>query len=969
MSPQITRARGCPTHAPSLVARTCSFLARVTLSFRLLGPFEVAAGEDLLPLGGPKQRRLLAVLALAVGRPVPVDALVEAVWDDDAPSSALATVQAYVSRLRGTLAARCGRPPGEVVRAGAGGYALADDDVDVDVVRFEALTTAGLRALREHDPRGAVPPLREAAALWRGPLLADLQLSGRLADERKRWAVRREASLDALYDAELACGRAADVLAELQQRVAAAPVRELPYQHLIVALDRCGRQADALTAYAEVRRVLRDELGVEPGRELRRLHQQLLSRASSDDGRRGRVPVPRNPLVGREHDVAAVDRGLRRSRLVTVTGPAGAGKTRLAVEVARSWEEELPDGAAMVELAPARDSADVARAVARALGVLEQPERDLATSVGQALSGQSLLLVLDNCEHVTDACADLVTALTRGAPGVRVLATSQEPLRVDEELVHRLTPLAVPAEGAAVDAVRCAPAVELFAARARQAQPGFAVCAANRDAVARVCRELDGLPLALELAAATLRAVDVADVAARLPDRFALLSRGPRSGPARHRSLEAAVTWGYDLLTPAERDFFVQLSVFAGGFTLDTAEQVCRVDGADGSAPALLTGLVDKSFVQADPGHGRYALLETLRLHGTLELERAGGADEVRARHARAVLALCGAAAPELRGPSQLATVLRLDAERDNVAAALRWAIDRGDAEVGLGIVATIWWYWWRNGHIPEGAQWAGAVLDRFRGPSPLRAAALVGASHLWWKLGRFDTAEGACDEALDLLAHEPATPLSSAARGVLAMVVRDRGDLPAAASRLHEVLGEYVAAGELWGEAATLNMLVSVDRDSADLDVAAARLRRSTELFDALGDQWGQAWSAWLSGRVATRRGDLDVAAERLHTSLVLASELRHGFGVVLGLAGLAGVAAARGDHVVAARLLGATDALEHAMGFPVRAIEKEDSAHDVAVTSRALGPDAYREHWSQGTRLTPEAAAAEGLVAGAPG
>jgi predicted ATPase/DNA-binding SARP family transcriptional activator len=930
----------------------------MTLLFRLLGPIEVVAEATCLPLGGPRQRRLLAVLAFNCGRHVPMPALIEAVWDGAPPASAGATVQSYISRLRGVLTPHAGPA---ALTAAAGGYVLTPD-VEVDVSRFEQLRSAGLDALERGDAAEAAVRLRNALSLYRGPLAADLACNGWLELHRHRLAAARAAAEDALYDAEIRAGNATRVVPELQERVVADPLREVPQRQLIAALEACGRQTEALTAYAAARSALRDALGVEPSEQLQALHRSLLAQPDGHP-RHHRPAVSRgsSPLLGREEDLRAVRAALARSAIVTITGPAGAGKTRLALEVAHAVE--LAGGSAFVELAAAENGGDVARAVARALGVLEQPHVDLATSIGEVMSRREALLVLDNCEHVADACADLVTALRTAAPDVQMLVTSQQSLRVDAEVVYALLPLAVPPPGSSLDVIHAAPAVRLFEQHASAVQPGFSVGADNAAVVAQICRDLDGLPLALELAAATVRAVDVTDLAARLPDRFAVLSRGARSSPSRHRSLAAAVSWGYYLLDMAERDAFAQLSVFAGGFTLDGAEQVVRVAGRDGTGDVLdlLTGLVDKSFVRADLDRRRYSLLETLRIHGAARLQEQDGQHETRTRHAQAVLRLCQTAASELRGPHQLGWVGRLDDERDNVAAALRWALESRDAEVGLGIVATLWSYWWRNGHIPEGAQWARQVLNAVGGPAELRAAALVGTSHLAWKLGEFAWVEQACADALDLLGPVGAqTPLAAAARGVSAMVLRDRGDIAGARRLLDQVLQEYVALGERWGEAATLNMLVSVDRDSSDLDLAAARLERSARMFDALGDLWGQAWSAWLTGRVSTRRGDLPLAAERLAHSVVLARELRHGFGVVLGLAGLAGVAAASGDAAGAARLLGATDALEHAMGFPVRVIEREDSARDVAVTRAALGDRLFQQYWGEGYLLTPDQALA---------
>lgn len=931
----------------------------MTLDFRLLGPFEVLVAQSPLALGGRKQRRLLGQLALHAGATVSVDDLVDAVWEDDAPATAGPTLQAYVSRIRGLLAPYV--EGDAIVSARSGGYRLHVPSEWIDVHRFEQLAARGRQALAGGDADRARDLLREAAEHWRGRLLCDVGVAGPLRADSHRLDVAYESVLDALFDAELACGRHHDVLPALRGRAAAHPLSERPHLQLMRALDHCGEQAEALRAYAGFRRALREELGVEPGTELQALHQRLL--AARTAGRRpGNLPGALNSLVGREGDLADLERLVRAYRLVTLTGPGGSGKTRLAFELARSLADDARDGTWVVEFAGTSEPGDVAQTVAKALNVLEQPGRDLAETIGDAIADRELLLVFDNCEHLATACAELVTVLLRAAPSVTILATSHEPLGIDGEHVHRLAPLAVPRADASRAELTSAPSVELFLQRAQAARRDFTISHDNEAAVRQVCRELDGLPLALELAAATLSAVDIEEVARRLPDRFALLSRGPRSAPARHRSLHAAVDWGYELLGADERDMFHQLSVFAGGFTVEAAERVCVV-----KAPVLhvLATLVDKSFVQFDPDRGRYRLLETLRLHGADKLAGSGEEDAVRRRHAEHLLELTGRAAGELRGPDQLSWVDRLDEESDGIAAALRWSLDAGADDIALGLVANLWWYWWRNGHIPEGARWARQVLSRCSRPPELRAAALVGTAHLAWKLGEFDECDQVCAEALTLVSSESLPgPLAPAARGVLAMVARDKGDLERASALLEDVLGDYVSSGERWGEAATLNMIVSVDRDASDLAHASALLERSSRLFAELGDQWGVAWSAWLTGRVETRRGvDLELAASQLRHSIVLADELRHRFGVVLGLAGLAGVAAARGDHVQAARMLGATDALEQAMGVPVRAIERVDSARDIAATRTALGPAVYQEHWMAGCRLGPEAALGEAL------
>ncbi|KAB2348418.1 BTAD domain-containing putative transcriptional regulator [Actinomadura rudentiformis] len=920
------------------------------MRFGVLGPLAVwtAAGHPVT-VPGAKVRALLADLLLQDGRAVSPDRLIDDLWGNEPLRNPAGALQVKVSQLRKAL--EDAEPGGrKLVVSGAAGYLLRVDENAVDATRFAALLA---RARATPDPRLKADLLTDALALWRGAALADLAdeefvRAGVASLEEQRLTAEEERA-----EARLAIGgEHGPLAAELGDLVTRHPLRERLRAAYMRALYGAGRQSEALETYAELRDRLRDELGLDPGPGIAALHQAILEQrpdlnaapmqlaaaaptaaaptagpatagppteSNSSPGPRTNLPAAFSELVGRDEAVAEVRALLDAGRLVTLIGPGGVGKTRLALESAARLVDEQPDGVWVVELAgldgtsPSMD--DVAEAVAAALGIrddaapgLPQASRPIEPSgrLAEALRDRALLLVLDNCEHVIDPVAHLSELLLRAAPGVRILATSQEPLGLAGEVVQAVPPLELPHSPAEAEpaALLRFSAVRLFVARATAASPGFELGGDNARAVAAICRRLDGVPLALELAATRVRALGVHELAERLDDRFRVLAAGRRrGGPARQQTLRAMIDWSWELLSEPERVVLRRLAVHLEGCTLEAAEEVCGEE----DVLEVLARLVDRSMVvMADGGRGgpRYRLLESVSAYALERLAEAGEIDRVKLRHVHYYTALAERAEARLRGPEQRRWLQRLDAEHANLRGALDEAVRDGQADVALRLVNALAWYWFVRGRIGEGRR----ALER----------AL--------SLGAEDTAGHALAEAwrtgLDLLgrrgsgAVEPiravpgsydriADPGSRArAEWFLSEVLLGAGEVSTSALLVGRALPVFRRLDDRWGEAAALATTANLALVSGDIAGLERAGSESLSVFRDLGERWGQARATELLGKHAEITGDHTRAADLLRNGLRLAEELGLRLQVSLLTSGLGRLALLAEDYAESERL-----------------------------------------------------------------
>ncbi|GAA3792912.1 BTAD domain-containing putative transcriptional regulator [Sphaerisporangium flaviroseum] len=674
------------------------------MQFGILGPLEVRTEEgEPVSVGGPRPRALLALLLLDAGRLVGLDRLIDGQYGDRPPAGAANAIQAQVSRLRRNL-------PADLIEFHGGGYRLAADPEDVDAFRFERLAREGRKLLAVGHHECAASALKDALALWRGPALADVADAPFAPPHAAHLEEVRLAAREDLVEAELALPEGTSI-AELGRLVAANPLRERLRGQLMRALHASGQQAAALTVFEETRRLLADELGADPSPELAALHLAILRGAETRrQAARHRLPAQLTSFVGREAELDRISQ-LRDARLVTLTGPGGTGKTRLAIEAAR----RRGDDSCFVDLSPLDDGGQIPLAVLGALGLreagLQSPVLDRPDPLDRlvaALAGRRLLLILDNCEHLIAPAAALARRLLGACPRLAILTTSREPLGLTGEMLVPLSPLAVPPPGTDHDDALAYPAVRLFADRAAAVRPGLT----TRPEWAEICVALDGLPLAIELAAARLRTFTAQEIAARLDEhgRFTLLSRGDRTAAARHQTLRAVVDWSWSLLSPEEQTLARRFSVLSGSSSLEAVERICGTG-------EVLADLVDKSLIEANGG--RYRMLDTIRLFCAERLAEAGEQERARDAHAAYFLDLAERADPWLRRAEQLEWLARLSADHGNLQAATRHAV-QNDPETGLRLIAALAAYWWLSGRRGQATSSAIRLLERFGAEPPL---------------------------------------------------------------------------------------------------------------------------------------------------------------------------------------------------------------------------------------------------------
>jgi len=1016
---------------------------------RVLGPVEVVLADGHSHrVVGQRPATVLLTLALAGRATVSAERLVREVWGEQAPPTAVESLQSHLSRLRRTLEPeRVAHAPSTVLLRAASGYRLAPETV-VDARVFEERVTSAREQLARGRARPAARQLREALELWRGEAGEGLELTATNRAEVRRLEELRLAALETRCEAALELGEHADVAIELEALVARHPVREHLHALLMLALYRSGRQAEALATYRRARAQLVEALGVEPSRALTALHDRILGhdpaldppvaglRAPGEGARGsrggdavrgataqaqvagdavqgvtaqapvpgaaavlGNLPAPLVELIGRDEQRRAIAAALGPHRLVTLTGAGGCGKTQLALAVAHRVADSYPDGAWWVDLQAWDEPEHVAGAIAQQLGVDEVPEAALADALTARLEQRHALLVLDNCEHVIDGCAVVVRELLLRCPALHVLTTSRQPLDLEGERVWRVPSLGVPAADADLAGVEASESGQLLLRRGSAARPDLQATEEDASALATICRELDGIPLALELAAARLRVLSIEELAARLDDRFQVLRSSRRGGPSRHRTLEAAIGWSFELLEPAAQRLLSRLTIFRSGPSLEAIEVVC----ADASLPrtavlGLLEDLVDRSLVITVPravGPVSHDMLQSIRSFAAQRLEPAE-AHALRARHATWYAELAGRAGERLTGAEQVRWLNRLHDEHDDLRSALEWSLQHDRLDLAAQVCAGVWWFWLQFGHAREGADWLERVLALHAAePGPGSAAEQAphalelsyAAGRLWSAIGdraraRDHLERGAAlarrsDDACALALCEarllqleqdtgPATATGPTqppgASGPTQPPDADRAVQRSHADRAAELWHRHAGCDDTWVSAVLAEVAGHLAVAAGDLDAAAAAFHRSEQQHLAVEDRWSACLArlgrAWVARRQRRWVLSLQLHLENLEATRALTRSAYDFIGLARDLRGVAAAASALGSHAEAARLYGASENLRSLADVALAPDERQEIEVMLGEAREALGTRTAEEEQIMGWALSPVAA-----------
>jgi predicted ATPase/DNA-binding SARP family transcriptional activator/DNA-binding CsgD family transcriptional regulator len=972
----------------------------------LLDGFGVSVGSRSIARGAWRLRKsaaLIKLLALAPGHRMHREQAMDLLWPDSGRRSASNNLRSVLYAARKVLDPNMG-----FLYLASEGKALAlcpEVDLWVDVDAFEvALATAR----RTREPAA----YRAALGLYAGELLPD----DRYEDwaENRRRELRRaflsaQIELSGLYEERGEYERGFELL---QEFLAEEPADEEAHVRSMRLYAYSGRRQEALSCYEQFSRILAEQFGTEPGAATRRLRDEIAagefpSRPPSPAGSpRGDVPdpgghnlpEPRTSLVGRGREILEVKRALSSTRLLTLTGAGGAGKTRLALEVARDLAGVYPDGVWLIELASLSEPGLVVQEVARTLGLEEQPGRPLLESLLRALADKEMLVLLDNCEHLTGAVARLSGALLDSCPETRVLATSRERLGAEGESTWPVPSLSVPGEAFTVEDLEGYESVKLFVDRACGAHPGFRLTPENARAVAEVCIGLEGIPLAIELAAARIGMLSAGQISERLGRSLDLLTRG-RAAVRRHRTLRATLDWSYGLLGGPERTLFGRLSAFAGGFTLEAAESVGGLGRVEEKQiMELLTNLVEKSLVVAEESWergARFRLLEPVRQYASEKLGEGGEADDIRRRHARFFLNLAEEAEPGLRGPRQVEWLNRLEQEHDNFRAVLSWS---PEGDLGARLAGALSLFWYTRGYLSEGRSYLEAVVGDHSVQGIARAKALDGLGWIAEPQGDYERARQAYEESLGLYRRGGDTRGVANALGDLGSLALDRGDYERATSLLEESLALYRELGESEGLIGILDSLGVLASATGDSGRSAAYFREALVLSRGAGNVRRTAVSLGNFGVTTLVHGDPEQAAPLLEESLDLFREIGDGQNIAIGLVHAALAALAGGDHGrvrvlveeglgllrkagdrqhfadcleimagsagagglarKAARLWGAAGALREEIGVPLQPENRTVLAPYLAAARAGLGATAWQTALAEGRAMSPDRA-----------
>lgn len=888
-----------------------------------------------------------------------MDRLVDDLWPGDVPDSARHTLHVHLSMLRSALG-----PDRERLARHGSGYRFEIGLDELDATLFLQLVTDGRAALNRGDAEGARSLLQEALGLWRGPVLADIAGESFVHAEATRLGEIKLVALELGVDADLELGNH-DVLVEgLLNLVDLHPFRERFWEQLMLALYRCGRQAEALRVFQEARTQLVEELGIEPGPALRRLEERILNQDPgldlTDSSRLGAaadtLPHLRTSFIGRERELDLGRGLLADSRLLTLTGPPGSGKTRMAIQLATEHLSAFPDGVFFVALAAVGDVHLVDTTIAKTLGLRDVPDEAPIDGLKGYLRDRRALLVLDNFEQILEA-APLVGDLLDTAPDLTILVTSRSPLELSGEQEFPIAPLTVPAIGETLtlDNVNDYDAVALFLARSRASHPAFTIDAGNAVEIAEITARLDGLPLAIELAAARMKLLTPGDLLARMRDHRPVLADGPADVAQRHRTLRDAIAWSYDVLEPGEQMLFRRLGVFHT-FALDAAMSITGLpetsvfDGVD--------SLLSKSLVYRNDigGHARFGMLETLREFALGRLEAADERDEIVGRHAAYFRRLAEESEMQLTRDSAHDTIQMLTVEIDNIRNALRHAINAGNADLGISLAGSIWRFFQSTGRLVEGRQWLETLLAMPGASDAARAKGLTGLAGLAYWHGNYDEASLLYEDALACYRavgdrFGEADTLFGMSMSVAVHGDSDRGERLASEARsMFEELGSREKIGQVYMAQAALMHVKGRHTDARSFWEAALGIARE------LGDHQLAVTELIGIGICEYHNGNLDEALRIALESLDAAADLEN-VQVAIWLLDYIAAFSVSSSPSEAVRLAGAVDALRRGAGggMSFDAMGVEDAR---TVASQTLTPDNIHEAWSKGRAMTLEEA-----------
>ena len=935
------------------------------LEVRLLGNFEIRCGKKPVEIASRPAQSLFAFLILNAGTAFRREKLAGQLWPDSTEESARDYLRHALWRVRKALHA-----------AAATAYLKADDlTISFDASKEYWLDAAALTAL---SAQSSLQDIRKAVDAYAGELLPGFY------DE---WVVLEREHLQSIYEQQMArlLGMMqdkrdwADVLRYAEKWIALGQRPEAAFRYLMSAYAAQGDMAKAATAYERCVKSLA-ELSVEPSEQTKLLYARLKSgmgtmpvpavgskpvRATSITPL-GNIPIPLTSFVGRDQELKIIGKLLTSSRLTTLTGPGGVGKTRLAIQAANNSRRRFRDGVYWAGLSGLTDPHLIPHEIAQALRVRETPPEPLIETVKSHLRGKDALLIFDNCEHMIRDCAQYAEELLAACPRLRVLATSIEALGLFNEITWQVPSLPLPARNSALspDELQQYASIELFQDRARNAKPGFSLTEENKGEVAKICQRLDGIPLAIELAAARMKVLTVEEIAIRLDDRFSLLTSGSRTAIARHQTLRATIDWSHELLSEPERILFRRLAVFIGGFALAAAESVCTDhELKSGDVLDCLGRLVDRSLVLVESddaaGETRYRLLETIRQYAWEKLLASGEAPLVRQKHVDFFVRFSEQAEPEFYGPAVARWFHRLDSDLDNIRTAIEWATASGRADLSLRILGALVYFWFAHGLV--GSEWNDRVQEALARPEGRvrtleRAKALNGIGFMYWADIYPTDQRAELEEALSIAMELDDAPNAAVALRNLGLLEEVHGRYADARTYLERSLEKWEGIGRTgsMGKANTLIFLGDVEFNQGDWPKARSLFEEAAAILSEPGDMNYHAYAVRRLGHLAWLQGDFERARARCEESLRLNLATEDPRGTIASLAGFAAIAAAQARHEHAALLMGAVEGLLEAMSVKLLYVDRKEYERNLALLREKLNSRTLSRLWGRGKALS---------------